>query len=179
MQTDLIRVKAEEKEILRNLLEKYGFEFSLYDGRDVGPLGLYGYSYLDHYWTEENRFAFFMRVRGNLAGFMMINSNPEVLPGTDYTMSEFFVMYKYRRIGIGQSMAARAFDMFQGVWQLKRHPKNLASVAFWDRVISAYTHGRFELFFGHPNAEYEDGTLGDVFLFDTRTHSMASGMRNV
>ena len=55
MKIDMVPVGKDEKEILRNLLEKYDYEFSQYNLRDVNPLGLYGYNYLDNYWTEENR----------------------------------------------------------------------------------------------------------------------------
>jgi len=42
-------VKKDEKEILKNLLEKYCYEFSQYNEKDVNNLGLYGYDYFD--WT--------------------------------------------------------------------------------------------------------------------------------
>ncbi len=34
--------------------------------------GLYDYMYLDHYWTEEGRHPFFIRVDGKLAGFALV-----------------------------------------------------------------------------------------------------------
>ena len=73
MTLSLDPVSVDEKEILRNLLEKYLYEFSQYDLGDVNALGLYGYAYLDNYWTEDNRWAFFIRVDGRLAGFAMVN----------------------------------------------------------------------------------------------------------
>lgn len=167
MLIEILPVAVYEKEILRNLLEKYAYEFSQYDNRDVGPLGLYGYPYLDHYWVEKNRFAFFIKVDGNLAGFFMVNDYPEVMRETDYTMAEFFVMHKYRRMGVGKYAAFWAFDRFRGRWQLKRHPKNTASVHFWNGVISQYTNGKYELIASCPGEPYDDGTLADVFLFQT------------
>lgn len=165
MQIEIVPVDGEEKEILRNLLEKYDYEFSQYDGRDVGKLGLYGYDYLDCYWTEDNRFPFFIRVDGKLAGFVMVNDYPEIDEPTDYTIAEFFVMYKYRQMGVGSFAARSVFERFPGRWQLRRHPKNLASVAFWDAVVDRCTHGQYELRRAYPQAMYDDGTPGDVFLF--------------
>jgi len=86
-------VRKDNKEVLRNLLEKYCYEFSRYNGLDVNEHGLYGYDYLDNYWTEENRFPYFIMVCGKLAGFVMVNDYPEVKLEIDYTMSEFFVMH--------------------------------------------------------------------------------------
>ena len=98
MNVELQRVKLDDMEILSNLLEKYDYEFSQYDNRDVNKLGLYGYQYLDYYWAEENRWAYFIVVDGNLAGFVMVIDMPEVDDReTDFQISEFFVMYKYRR----------------------------------------------------------------------------------
>lgn len=60
MNTRIKKVSVDEKEILRNLLEKYNYEFSRWNLEDVNFLGQYGYDYLDCYWTDENRYAFFI-----------------------------------------------------------------------------------------------------------------------
>ena len=168
MKVELKTVTLEEKEILKNLLEKYDYEFSKYDQRDVNPLGLYGYQYLDHYWTDKNRWAFFITVNEKLAGFIMINDYPEVTGEgeIDYSMAEFFVMYKYRRGGVGRWAVSEIFKRFPGKWQLKRHPKNQASVKFWDRMIKEATGGDYQLFKAHREAQYDDGTFADVFFFE-------------
>lgn len=166
MEFQMVQVREEEKEILRNLMEKYNYEFSQYDRMDVNALGLYGYSHLDNYWTEDGRWAFFLKVDGKLAGFAMVITYPEAAK-TDYNMAEFFVMYKYRRCGLGTWAVKRLFDRFQGTWQLKRHPGNLPAVGFWNRVIGDYTGGGFRLEV-RPDIAYDDGTPADLFLFDTR-----------
>jgi len=160
-------VAKEEKEILRNLLEKYMYEFSQYNNLDVNSLGLYGYSYLDNYWTEKNRFPFFIRANGKLAGFVMVNDYPEVKMDTNYTMSEFFVMYKYRRCGIGKYAVKYILDKFKGKWQLRYHPKNEISQKFWIKTISEYTKGKYEVMENNPEAMYEDGIIGHVLLFNS------------
>jgi predicted acetyltransferase/ubiquinone/menaquinone biosynthesis C-methylase UbiE len=169
MNFELVPVQKDEKQILANLLEKYNYEFSQYDLRDVDKLGLYSYDWLDCYWTEPNRWAFFMKVDGKLAGFAMVNDYPEFaqLPA-EYHMSEFFVMYKYRRLGIGKLAAFRLFDLFSGIWALRRHPHNIPSVHFWNKVVSEYTQGDYKLYESYKDAEYEDGTLGDAFHFSTK-----------
>ena len=167
MKISLEPVNAGEKEILRNLLEKYFYEFSQWDGQDINELGLYGYDYLDHYWTEENRWAFFIRVDRKLAGFVMVNDYPEIRRDTDYSLAEFFILYKYRRRGIGTYAVFEIFRRLRGSWQLKVHPKNTASAAFWNRVINDYTDGCFERIPSCPGVAYEDGTLADVYLFCT------------
>ncbi len=167
MQFELEQATFDQKEILRNLLEKYDYEFSQYDGRDVNGLGLYGYRYLDNYWTEEGRWAFFLKADGKLAGFAMVNNYPEAGEPVDYCMSEFFVMYKYRRCGLGRWAAYALFDRFPGLWQLKRTPRNTGSVYFWDKVVSGYTEGAFWLERGRADIAYDDGTPADLFTFRT------------
>lgn len=175
MNVALVPVDYSEKEILRNLLEKYDYEFSQYDQGDVNDLGLYGYGYLDHYWTEEGRRAFFIKVEGKLAGFAMINSFREIEEATDHTLAEFFVMYKYRRQAIGKSAAFQIFDLFPGKWQLKRHPKNTGSVHFWNKIIPEYTGGDFTYLPSHPQAVYADGSLGGVFIFESPAKAPRAG----
>ncbi len=167
MRIDIVPVEKDEKEILRNLLEKYHYEFSQYDQRDVNKLGLYGYEYLDNYWTEKKRWAFFIYVEDNLAGFAMVNDFPEAREETDYSLAEFFIMYKYRRSGVGKYAAIKVFDMFKGKWQLKLHPKNIGSVYFWNSIVNEYTNGNYRLVKSYPGSEYEDGTLGDIYFFET------------
>jgi predicted acetyltransferase len=101
MNISITLVTKDEKEVLKNLLEKYDYEFSQYEDMDVNNLGLYGYKYLDHYWTDKNRFAYFIKVNEKLAGFIMINNHSETEKETDYSIAEFFVMYKYKRMGVG------------------------------------------------------------------------------
>jgi len=172
MAIKILPVDFSEKEILRNLLEKYDYEFSQYDQRDINSLGLFGYKYLDYYWTEERRWAFFIQVEGKLAGFAMVNDFPETQEVIDYAMAEFFVLFKYRGQGVGKYVAHQLFERFPGRWQLKLHPKNTASVSFWDSVIDSFTKGNYRLEKAHPLAEYEDGTLGDVYFWGSARNLM-------
>ena len=166
MEFALEAVTVGQKEILRNLLEKYNYEFSQYDGTDINDLGLYGYSYLDNYWTEKGRWAFFLKADGRLAGFAMVNDYPEAGEPIDYCMSEFFVMYKYHRCGLGTWAVYQLFDRFQGLWQLKRTPRNEGSVYFWDKMVDGYTGGHFKLE-SRADIAYDDGTPADLFTFRT------------
>lgn len=150
------------------MLEKYDYEFSQWDLRDVNPLGLFGYLYLDYYWTEDKRFAYFVYVDNKLAGFVMINDLPEVDDReTDFQIAEFFIMHKYRRLGIGKKLFFEVLGMHKGRWQLKCHPKNIVSFEFWKKVICEYTKGNYELVESYPNTEYVDGTLAHVFFFES------------
>lgn len=165
----LTPVLPQEKQILGNLLEKYEYEFSQWTLQDVDECGLYDYPYLGCYFTEPNRWAYFIHVDDKLAGFVLVNDYPEIPEHkTDFCLSEFFVMHKYRRNGVGRAAAMQVFARHHGTWQLKRHPRNIASVHFWNKVIDEASAGRFELIQSYPDhrVDYEDGTPADVFFFD-------------
>ena len=57
MKTTIKKVTLSEKDTLANLLEKYNYEFSQYDKRQFNNNGLFGYKYLNNYFTEESRYA--------------------------------------------------------------------------------------------------------------------------
>ena len=145
MNIELVQVRRSEKSILRQLVELYNYDFSEYDQADVNAHGLYGYKYLDHYWTEESRHPFFITVDGQLAGFVLVNDHCYVLEDAGArSVAEFFVMRKYRRKGVGQVVAGEVFAKFPGKWEVMQHGANLPSIHFWEKVVGKYTDNRFE-----------------------------------
>src|SRR2546428_3149200 len=58
MHFSLVAAPENARPVLRRLVELYLYDFSEFDGADVGPHGEYGYRYLDHYWTDPDRHAF-------------------------------------------------------------------------------------------------------------------------
>jgi len=135
MEMEISLVKEEEKLILAHLIELYEYDFSDFEDTDVNGLGLYGYSYLDYYWTEKRRFPYFIKVNGFLAGFVMVCDYCYVSSQDTLVMSEFFVMKKYRGKGIGKRAAIDVLRKHPGKWELMVHPKNLVSHSFWDSVV--------------------------------------------
>src|SRR3990172_5018318 len=108
-----------ERPVLRHLMELYLYDFSQFDGADVGPSGLYEYPYLDHYWVEPDRSPFLVRVDGRLAGFVLVARYNYLTGMKDaWVMAEFFILRKYRHQGIGEYVAWYIFDLFPGPWQV-------------------------------------------------------------
>ena len=95
-------------------------------------------------WTEDTRHPFFIRVDGILAGFILISEYTYLIkePGTK-SITEFFIMRKYRRKGIGKSAATQIFDRFPGKWEVIQHGGNEPSKIFWEAVIREYTNGNY------------------------------------
>lgn len=161
---EIVRVEEEQREILAHLIELYEYDFSEYENSDVNSYGLYGYSYLDYYWTEENRYAYFIKVNGKLAGFVMVCGYCYVSKAADTLfMSEFFVMKKYRRQGIGRKAAMKVLKMHPGKWELTVHPNNPISHQFWKSVIAQVSDGTVQTVENVENV-YDDA-LATAYLF--------------
>jgi predicted acetyltransferase len=133
-------IAVEDKPVLGHLLELYQYDFSEFDGRDLGENGLFGYPYLDHYWVEPGRHPFFVRADGRLAGFALVRILP-VECGTEAHMAEFFVFRKYRRRGVGEEVARQVFARFPGRWVVEQAGGNIPAQRFWQAVIGRYTNG--------------------------------------
>ena len=106
---ELEGVRQMDKSVLRNLLELCHHDYSEFNQADVDEHGLYGYIYLDNYWTEPGRYAFFIKVGGKLAGFVMVRAMGDNM----HTIAEFFVLRKYRHQGVGQIAAQRIFSILK------------------------------------------------------------------
>jgi predicted acetyltransferase len=144
-----------EKAVLRNLLELYLYDFSEFDGGEVGPDGLYGHDTLDLYWTEAGRHPFLIRVDGQLAGFVLVNRHYYLPTQPDaHAIGEFFVMRKYRRSGVGEKVAVQIFQLFPGKWEVAQLADNLPAHLFWRKVIGRFTQDQYE----------------EIFLDDNRWH---------
>lgn len=165
MKIEIVPVLEEEKTILSRLIELYEYDFSEFENNDVNSLGLYGYSYLDYYWTEDRRFAYFIKVDGKLAGFVMVCDFCYVSKDRDTLfMSEFFVMKKYRKLGIGKFAAKEVFNMHKGKWELTLHPRNLVATKFWTNVIEECSENNYKIY---ENIEdvYDDA-LATAYTFE-------------
>lgn len=139
------QVDYEQKSILRNLLELYKYDFSEFDPEDdINANGLYEYKYLDHYWTEDDRYPFFIKADGKLAGFALIRSiGKNEFDQSIYWMAEFFVMKKYRKAKVGQTAAHEVFNRFCGSWKVGQMESNAPAQAFWRKAIERYTSGNY------------------------------------
>lgn len=144
MNVELEPVRYEDKPVLRRMMELYQYDFSEMEGSDLDAHGRFGYRYLDHYWTEEGRLAFFVRVDGRLAGFALVRRMANALD-VDYSLAEFFVMRKYRRHGVGRAAAEGVWRRFGGVWELSVLAANPGARAFWERVVAHFSGGRYDV----------------------------------
>jgi predicted acetyltransferase len=107
-------------------------------------------------------------VEGKLAGFVLANRQT-YLPGNEWSISEFFIMRKYRRHGVGRAVAFSIFDRFRGKWEVREVECNAPSLRFWRSVIAEYTGGKYSEI--RWNSE---SSKGSVQCFDNAEKGISS-----
>ena len=138
-------VEFHQKSILRNLMELYSYDFSEFERQAIGPDGLYGYHYLDHYWTESGREAFLISLEGEIAGFVLINQVMQIPEHQDgHTIAEFFIMRKFRKKGLGKAVVFSVLDKYAGIWEVHCLYSNRIALAFWQKVLQEYCGERLQ-----------------------------------
>ncbi|MCI8344034.1 MAG: GNAT family N-acetyltransferase [Clostridia bacterium] len=156
-------VSIDQKETLNNLMEKHTYEFSQYDLIPFGKDGLFHDSHVDSYFTDPERFPFFIYCGKDIAGLALVFKRAECPAPLDWAVAEFFIAYPFRRKGLGASAMKQLFERFPGVWQIKYHPKNKGSEIFWQKIASEASGNRYEIVRG--NEDYYDGTPSKVLVF--------------
>jgi len=152
MNIEVIPAEESQKSVLMHLMELYNHDFSEYTKEDVNEHGLFGYSYLDHYWTEEGRHPFFIKVDGYYAGFILVGTGRRYSTNEKaHSIAEFFVMRKYRGMNVGSFAAKYVFNLFKGEWEVRVLNANKPALPFWHKVVNEYTNGN--------NAYYPESTL--------------------
>jgi len=144
MNFKLVKASQEHISVMENLMQFYMYDFSEFVERDVEENGLFEpYTYLKEYWKEENcRFPYFIKEETKYLGFVLvgyITSNEK----NYFSIAEFFIMRKYRRKGVGQSIAQQVFDLHKGHWEVYQRESNQPARVFWNKVIREYTEGQF------------------------------------
>ena len=123
------------------MLELYQYDMNEYWPQTLNLHGEYGFA-VDRYLRNPLLKAYFFLVDDSYAGFALVD--PDVIfPDSKFCMGQFFVMNRYRRVGVGTQAARFVFDQFRGRWEVGQRRLNLPSQVFWRRTIAEYTNGEF------------------------------------
>ena len=148
---------SEERAVLQNLAQLYCYDFSEVLAMHVGESGRFSDVDLAPYWLDEWRHPFLLRVEDKLAGFALIAERSKITGKSGvFDMTEFFVLRRFRRHGVGRAAAFAAFERFKGPWEVRQREENPDATAFWRRAIGEYTRGKYE------EARWERGEWGEI-----------------
>ena len=149
-----------DRDLIRRMMELYLYDFSEFEDSDLDGHGLYGYGDLDYFWFEPTHAAFVVTVDEKLAGFVLVDNDVKI-DGRERAITEFFILRKYRRQGIGKQVAFEVFNRLPARWEVAVIERNVPAQAFWRKAIAEYTAGNFQ-----ETALDNDDWTGPVFSFD-------------
>lgn len=134
-------VHADERPLLENLTQLYLHDFSeLFAGTqrlDLGETGLFRLDPpLDRWWQAADHVPLLLRWHGHPAGFALVNADSHMGMPVDRAIVEFFVVRKYRRLGLGLATARSLFARWPGPWEIAVLRANRGAAAFWERAIT-------------------------------------------
>jgi predicted acetyltransferase len=135
------RALADDRLPLLRMLELYQHDLSDIWDQDLDVHGEYGYP-LDRHGSDPSCHAFVATVNGRYAGLALVDASIKV-GTTGHWMEQFFVLKKYRRAGVGRTLAQRVFAALPGAWEVGQMPRNAAARAFWRNVIGEYAGGAY------------------------------------
>ncbi len=142
MQVEIIRAEEPHALLLANVYQLYLYDYTDFMDWDVDEHGCFAHSDLDTLFTDPTRHGFLLKIDGALAGFALIRAFDHPIrkeAAFSINMDEFFVLRKYRRIGVGRLFAVTCFNRFPGRWRVSQLPGNRAAIAFWRNVIGGYS----------------------------------------
>ncbi|WP_356722662.1 GNAT family N-acetyltransferase [Paenibacillus sp. JJ-223] len=82
-------------------------------------------------------------VNGEIDGFILTKEIDDVRK-YNY-LAHFFVLRKYRRLGVGRKAAEHILKKSSGEWELYQLLKNVPAQKFWDKVIEEVSEGEVKI----------------------------------
>ena len=145
MDLQLIRASQEYRNVIKNLMQFYIYDFSEFVRHDVEEDGLFAaYPFLDEYWKDvDHKFPYIIKKQEKYVGFVLVRFI-ESQKRNYFSIAEFFIMRKYRKEGIGKAVAEQIFDLHRGQWEVYQKESNKPAQLFWNRIIDEYTKGQFK-----------------------------------
>lgn len=162
MKIELRRPSRSDRNLIRRMMELYLYDFSEYEDADLDEHGLFSYGDLDYFWFEPTHAAFLVTVDDKLAGFVLVDNDVK-LSESERAVSEFFVMRKYRRRGVGKQVVHQLFDLLPARWEAAVMETNQPAQQFWRQAFGSYRQGIFQ-----ETALNNDAWEGPVVSLDNR-----------
>ena len=147
MNIELLEPGPDDIPALRRLMQLYLYDLGSLDGWDIADDGTYGNAdRIETFWTDTDRHRYLVKVDGKLSGFILTRAGTYFSGDEAREISEFFILQKYRRLGVGRNVASRIFAGFAGTWEVAVIKSNTPAQHFWRAVIADYTGGDYEEF---------------------------------
>ncbi|WIV21118.1 GNAT family N-acetyltransferase [Paenibacillus polygoni] len=141
MKVAIMKAALSDRTIIENLLQLYVYDFTEYTAAPIGENGVYQIMPdFESYWSDESsQQSYVIKANGEIAGFIMIKEKEET--PKDHVLSHFFILRKFRRMGVGRKAAISLFKGMKGVWELCQLEDNIPAQKFWDQIIKEVSYG--------------------------------------
>jgi predicted acetyltransferase len=141
MDVHLSKAMREQEPLLQKLAQLYTHDFSeFWTGTLRGDLnadGSFDPYPMDEYWVDPNLSASLIWHDKVLAGFALVNGETHSGEPAERNMAEFFILRKYRGIGVGRQAATLLFKDHPGTWEVAVARKNIRACEFWSAIIAS------------------------------------------
>lgn len=109
-----------------------------------GADGVYAFkpSMLDPHWQRDDHWPFLIYHDGELAGFCLVRRYPP--NPARYDIEQFFVLRRFKGMGVGKQAFCAAVARFPGLWQTRVMLENTPALTFWRSAINSLTDGNFQ-----------------------------------
>ncbi|MCL2753946.1 MAG: GNAT family N-acetyltransferase [Defluviitaleaceae bacterium] len=141
MEVEIFLAPIEKRHVLQNMIGLYLYDMSEIDNElELNDDGLYDNPWLDSYWKEAERHPYLLTAGGKYVGFVLVR---EIRPNV-FSVAEFFIMRKYRKLGLGSVLMSKMFEFHKGKWEISTLASNTSSQHFWRKIIKNTSHGEYQ-----------------------------------
>jgi len=131
-------VKAEDRDLLWNINQKYLYEMTGFYDDPMDEKGNYHYGHFDDYFSDPKRVAYFIYNDDVLVGFAMLCPYSNIGQNPDYTMAEFTIFPSFRRKHFALDVVKMILLKHPGRWEIKYNEKNYGAKKLWNAVAEPY-----------------------------------------
>lgn len=132
-------------ESIKPLFERYMWHMKQYVVVDDGPVWIArANDYLALYRTEPQKNVYVVSTDDEVFGFALVDKSFR-FNREGNAIAEFYVAPEKQRHGYGHRLATHAFSQHTGQWEVSVYSGNTAGCLFWEKVVSDYTSGSYEI----------------------------------
>ncbi|MBM3071904.1 GNAT family N-acetyltransferase [Enterobacter sp. RHBSTW-00994] len=138
-----LRTAENDRHIIENLFRYYVYDLAEYGKWRCGQDGqyLFNSSLLDPHWSRDDHWPYLIYDEDELAGFCLLRRYP--FDVRTYDVDQFFVLRKFKGMGVGKEAFRLAVTERPGYWQTRVMLENTAALRFWRSAIASVSGGEF------------------------------------
>lgn len=139
MNISLSKIRKKDQQAFKNIYQFYLYDLSSYTYDDTNDLLVFLDESTDLYLEEDQLLPFFINLDDRPIGFILVESG-EFTPSfkIDYSISEFFILNKYRNKNYAIYALEKLFQDYPGNYILGQLSNNITAIKFWEKVFKHF-----------------------------------------